>query len=129
MVDIYSRCVNAQQPLSEVLAASFPWCEPHLEQLAGLFGLYGERKRELGVLDLDEPHFSDRGGMMRKLETACAKAGIVFPSTRGALVRLVLESLTASYRATLAELDDLEQPPEQVLAGNRRLIAEGRVAQ
>src|SRR5580765_1833527 len=37
LLDIYSRCVNAQQPLSEVLAASFPWCEPHLEQLAGLF--------------------------------------------------------------------------------------------
>ena len=54
VLDIYSRCVNAQQPLSEVLAASFPWCEPHLEPLAGLFGLYGERKRELGVLDLDD---------------------------------------------------------------------------
>ena len=54
VLDIYSRCVNAQQPLSEVLAESFPWCEDYVEELAGLFGLYGERKRELAVLDLDD---------------------------------------------------------------------------
>src|SRR4051812_4971114 len=27
---IYSRCVNAQRPLSEVLPQHFPWCEEHL---------------------------------------------------------------------------------------------------
>jgi len=54
LLDIYSRCVNAQRPLSEVVASSFPWCEDHVEKLAALFGLYGERKRELGVLDLDD---------------------------------------------------------------------------
>jgi DNA helicase-2/ATP-dependent DNA helicase PcrA len=53
-LDIYSRCVNAQQPLSEVLAESFPWCEDYVEELAGLFRLYGDRKRELAVLDLDD---------------------------------------------------------------------------
>jgi DNA helicase II / ATP-dependent DNA helicase PcrA len=51
---IYSRCVNAQQALSEVLAGHFPWCEHHLDALAGLFQSYERRKRELGRLDLDD---------------------------------------------------------------------------
>ena len=33
MLDIYSRTVNAQTPLAEVLAESFPWCEEHREAL------------------------------------------------------------------------------------------------
>src|SRR5438876_777591 len=40
--------------LSAVLAESFPWCEGHLDALAGLFRSYTERKRELGALDLDD---------------------------------------------------------------------------
>jgi DNA helicase-2/ATP-dependent DNA helicase PcrA len=54
MLDIYSRTVNAQTPLAEVLAESFPWCEEHLEELAEIFRAYGARKRALGVLDLDD---------------------------------------------------------------------------
>ena len=30
LADIYSRTVNLQRPLSEVLAEQFPWCEPHV---------------------------------------------------------------------------------------------------
>src|SRR4029453_4396071 len=29
LADIYSRTVNAQRPLSAVLAEQFPWCEPY----------------------------------------------------------------------------------------------------
>jgi DNA helicase-2/ATP-dependent DNA helicase PcrA len=54
LLDIYSRCVNAQRPLSEILSDAFPWCEEHLDKLAGLFRSYGERKRLLAVLDLDD---------------------------------------------------------------------------
>ncbi|HEV7584514.1 MAG TPA: ATP-dependent helicase, partial [Solirubrobacteraceae bacterium] len=54
MLDIYSRTVNAQTALAEVLAESFPWCEEHREALAETFRAYVERKRELGVLDLDD---------------------------------------------------------------------------
>jgi DNA helicase-2/ATP-dependent DNA helicase PcrA len=54
LLDIYSRCVNAQQPLSQVLGDSFPWCESHGEELAGLFRSYSQRKSELGLLDLDD---------------------------------------------------------------------------
>jgi DNA helicase-2/ATP-dependent DNA helicase PcrA len=54
MQDIYSRTVNAQTPLAEVLAESFPWCEEHREALAEMFRGYAARKRALGVLDLDD---------------------------------------------------------------------------
>jgi DNA helicase-2/ATP-dependent DNA helicase PcrA len=54
MLDIYSRTVNAQTPLSQVLAESFPWCEEHRDALAESFRAYGARKRALGVLDLDD---------------------------------------------------------------------------
>ena len=54
MLDIYSRTVNAQTPLAEILAEAFPWCAEHHEQLAEIFRAYGARKRALGVLDLDD---------------------------------------------------------------------------
>jgi ATP-dependent DNA helicase UvrD/PcrA len=54
LASIYSRCVNAQRPLSAVLAESYPAHEHHLEELADLFRAYGARKRELGRVDLDD---------------------------------------------------------------------------
>ena len=54
LLDIYSRTVNAQRPLSEVLADSFPWCEEHRDEIAALFKAYTARKRALGVIDLDD---------------------------------------------------------------------------
>ncbi|MGO9891264.1 MAG: ATP-dependent helicase [Solirubrobacteraceae bacterium] len=54
LLDIYSRTVNAQRPLSGVLANSFPWCEEHRDDIAALFRAYTARKRALGVIDLDD---------------------------------------------------------------------------
>jgi DNA helicase-2/ATP-dependent DNA helicase PcrA len=54
LADIYSRTVNAQRPLSEVLAEQFPWCEPHVEEIGRIFACYGRRKREAQSLDLDD---------------------------------------------------------------------------
>jgi DNA helicase-2/ATP-dependent DNA helicase PcrA len=54
LLDIYSRTVNAQRPLSEVLAVAFPWCEEHRDDVAALFKAYTTRKRALGVIDLDD---------------------------------------------------------------------------
>jgi DNA helicase II / ATP-dependent DNA helicase PcrA len=54
LLDIYSRTVNAQRPLRELLAEAFPWCERHADELGRLFVEYGARKRSLGVLDLDD---------------------------------------------------------------------------
>jgi DNA helicase II / ATP-dependent DNA helicase PcrA len=54
ILDIYSRVVNAQSPLAEVLAEAFPWCGEHQDALAEIFRAYLARKRKLGVLDLDD---------------------------------------------------------------------------
>jgi len=54
MLDIYSRTVNAQTPMRELLAGQFPWCAEHEELLGVMFRDYAKRKRELGVLDLDD---------------------------------------------------------------------------
>ena len=54
MLEIYSRTVNAQRPLGEVLAERFPGCAEHHAALAASFRAYGERKRALGLLDLDD---------------------------------------------------------------------------
>ena len=54
LLDIYSRTVNAQRTLSEVVSESFPWCEDHVEAIAALLKAYTARKRVLGALDLDD---------------------------------------------------------------------------
>ncbi len=54
LIDIYSRTVNAQRPLRDVLASDFPWCDEHGDALASLFTAFTARKRALGVLDLDD---------------------------------------------------------------------------
>lgn len=54
LLDIYSRTVNAQLPLSEVIAEHFPWVEDHREAISALFREYTARKKALGVIDLDD---------------------------------------------------------------------------
>ena len=51
---IYSRVVNAQLPLPEVLGASFPWCISWTDELRALFGAYVEAKQANNVLDYDD---------------------------------------------------------------------------
>ena len=53
-LDVYSRCVNAQLPLHEVLTTAFPWCLPAEEGLAQLFAAYTDAKEEQQVLDYDD---------------------------------------------------------------------------
>ncbi len=54
LLDIYSRTVNAQLPLSGVIEEHFPWCSEHREAISALFKAYTARKRALGVIDLDD---------------------------------------------------------------------------
>ena len=54
LADIYSRTVNAQRPVREVVAESFPWCDEHLDALGPLFKAFTARKRALGAVDLDD---------------------------------------------------------------------------
>ncbi len=51
---IYSRAVNTQDPLAEVLQAAFPWCVEWHDQLRALFADYVEAKQSHHVLDYDD---------------------------------------------------------------------------
>ncbi|KKB79318.1 ATP-dependent DNA helicase [Devosia limi DSM 17137] len=51
---IYSRVVNAQGDLDEVLKTVFPWCAMWGDQLRGLFSAYVEAKQRQNVLDYDD---------------------------------------------------------------------------
>jgi DNA helicase-2/ATP-dependent DNA helicase PcrA len=53
-LDIYSRVVNAQLPLADVLKDTFPWCANWHDELKRLFGLYVEAKQSQMVLDYDD---------------------------------------------------------------------------
>lgn len=51
---IYSRAVNSETPLDEVLRAAFPWCSNWQTQLRELFAGYVEAKQAQNVLDYDD---------------------------------------------------------------------------
>ena len=53
-LSIYSRAVNAQSDLDEVLKTAFPWCAMWEQQLRTLFGAYVEAKQRQNVLDYDD---------------------------------------------------------------------------
>jgi DNA helicase-2/ATP-dependent DNA helicase PcrA len=51
---IYSRCVNAETALEEVLRTSYPWCTGWAAELRQLFAAYVEAKQRQNVLDYDD---------------------------------------------------------------------------
>jgi len=51
---IYSRMVNSQAPLAEVLQVDYPWCAAHADELRTLFTAYTTKKRQSNVLDYDD---------------------------------------------------------------------------
>jgi DNA helicase-2/ATP-dependent DNA helicase PcrA len=51
---IYSRVVNAESPLEEVLGSYFPWCVNWERELRQLFAAYVEAKQLQDVLDYDD---------------------------------------------------------------------------
>jgi len=53
-LSIYSRAVNAEEPLSEVLPRHFPWCAAWEADLKRLFSAYVTAKQEQNVLDYDD---------------------------------------------------------------------------
>jgi DNA helicase-2/ATP-dependent DNA helicase PcrA len=54
LVAIYSRMVNAGQPLSVVLESTFPWCTEDADGIRAIFAEYTRRKRHQHVLDYDD---------------------------------------------------------------------------
>src|ERR1700730_8414058 len=51
---IYSRCVNAETLIEQVLGSSFPWCSGWAVELKELFAAYVEAKQRQNVLDYDD---------------------------------------------------------------------------
>jgi DNA helicase-2/ATP-dependent DNA helicase PcrA len=53
-IAIYSRAVNGQTPMEEVLKTAFPWCAEWVAELKALFAGYVEAKQDGNVLDYDD---------------------------------------------------------------------------
>ena len=52
--DIYTRCVNTQMTVADVVRRGFPWCTEYTGQLAELFRGYVAHKRGHGLVDFDD---------------------------------------------------------------------------
>jgi DNA helicase-2/ATP-dependent DNA helicase PcrA len=66
---IYSRTVNSQSPLADVLSDNYPWCAALEEKLRALFGAYVSAKQAQQILDFDDLLLY-WAGMMRVRELA-----------------------------------------------------------
>jgi DNA helicase-2/ATP-dependent DNA helicase PcrA len=53
-LSIYSRCVNTEAPIEQVLGQFFPWCSGWSNELKQLFAAYVESKQRQNVLDYDD---------------------------------------------------------------------------
>jgi len=53
-LSIYSRTINSEVPLAEVLKRHFPWCAGWEDDLKRLFGAYVRAKQAQNVLDYDD---------------------------------------------------------------------------
>jgi DNA helicase-2/ATP-dependent DNA helicase PcrA len=53
-LSIYSRCVNAETPIEQVIGSSHPWCAGWAAELKELFAAYVEAKQKQNVLDYDD---------------------------------------------------------------------------
>lgn len=53
-LSIYSRTINSERPLEEVLKDHFPWCAMWGPQLRQLFAGYVEAKQSQNILDYDD---------------------------------------------------------------------------
>ena len=54
LLDLYSRSVNTQRPLSESIDEVAPWCADEREAIAEICRGYVSRKRTLGLVDFDD---------------------------------------------------------------------------
>jgi DNA helicase-2/ATP-dependent DNA helicase PcrA len=54
LVAIYSRMVNAGEPLRSVLEHAFPWCRDDSDGIRAVFAEYTRRKHAQNVLDYDD---------------------------------------------------------------------------
>lgn len=67
------------------------------------------------TISLDTPAFAARGDHLAKVEAACREHGVPVPQSRGALVRLLLESQAEAIRQSVAEVEALTGDAIEVL--------------
>ncbi len=81
-LSIYSRAVNAETPLSDVLDAAFPWCAEWETELQALFAAYVEAKqqaerarlrRSAALLGAHDGRRLDRPGHLRALRSRAGR--------------------------------------------------------
>ena len=53
-LSVYSRTVNAQRPMGDIVDEIFPWVDEYVDDLKKLLAEYVRRKRESAVLDYDD---------------------------------------------------------------------------
>lgn len=54
LASIYSRVVNAQERLPDMVERAYPWCRDCIDGIKAVFAGYVERKRERNVVDYDD---------------------------------------------------------------------------
>ena len=54
LASVYSRTLNAQRRLADVVERHYPWCRDDLEGIKAVFAGYAERKRARNVVDYDD---------------------------------------------------------------------------
>ena len=54
LLDLYQRVVATQRPLASVVAGTAPWCAEVVPEIGAVVRGYLKRKRERGLLDLDD---------------------------------------------------------------------------
>ena len=130
-LSIYSRCVNSQQALNDILNQEFPWCSEWETELKNLFGQYAERKIQQQSLDYDDLllywyHLSEIPDIQNHFrnefdhilidefqDTNLLQAGILlrlFPDGRGLTV--VGDDSQSIYSFRSAEVDNILKFPE-----------------
>jgi len=67
------------------------------------------------VINLNEPQFGDRGGMVEKIRAYCEKTGQRIPTNQGEIASFVIRSLARHYRETLDVLEQLRNTRYDVI--------------
>ncbi len=67
------------------------------------------------LIDPDDPSFTQAGDMPSRIVEFCLKAGQRPPTTRGEMVRTVLESLALRYRMVLEAIEDINEERKETL--------------
>jgi hypothetical protein len=139
---IYSRVVNAEASLADVLATNFPWCREWEGGLKKLFGNYVEAKQRQNVLDYDDlllhwAQLMQEGEIARDVDTAAitsrvttSKIGVSsivlsWPKRRAAAPTNAKASIAANFqcglkltlrRSAIAGVTPFLQPPARAIA-------------